>query len=176
MKREPIPARLDMCARHDLAVGNVDDGIDMSRPNRPCSGSHVRKKRLEGRRACRGRRRKGEKKGQGRNGEPHAVMFELLDSYLLENSPAKGAVVASLLASQPSGEHLRPFMEGIARLGDRTPDLALLALRLAAAHLRADDATVLALRDASQRARSGDTAARENYFKILRGDGTSSAP
>uniref|UniRef100_E6Q0X6 Uncharacterized protein n=1 Tax=mine drainage metagenome TaxID=410659 RepID=E6Q0X6_9ZZZZ len=104
------------------------------------------------------------------------MMFELLDSYLLESSPAKGAVVAALLASKPSGEHVRPFMEGIARLREQTPDLALLALRLAAANLRADDATVLALRDASQRARSGDPAARESYFQILRGDGTSSIP
>ena len=103
-------------------------------------------------------------------------MFEVLDSYLLESEPNKAAVVAALLAAGPGAEHLRPFMEGIARLGERTPDLALLALRLAAANLRADDAAVLALRDASQRARSGDAAARDTYFKILQVDGTSTTP
>ena len=103
-------------------------------------------------------------------------MFELLDSYLLESAPDKAAVIAALLAQQPGGEHVRPFMEGIARLGERTPDLALLALRLAAANIRADDATVLALRDASQRARSGDASAREAYFQILRRNGTQSTP
>lgn len=103
-------------------------------------------------------------------------MFELLDSYLLESAPDKAAVIAALLAQQPGGEHVRPFMEGIARLGERTPDLALLALRLAAANIRADDATVLALRDASQRARSGDASARAAYFQILRLDGTQPTP
>ena len=165
-----------MRAGKNRAVADIDDGIEMSRPKRAGRNAHTLAKVAEGGGSRRRRRREGEKKGQGRDGEPHAVMFELLDSYLLESAPGKAAVIAALLAQKPNGEHLRPFMEGIARLGDRTPDLALLALRLAAANLRADDATVLALRDASQRARSGDASAREAYFKILRIDGTSPTP
>jgi hypothetical protein len=92
--------------------------------------------------------------------------FELLDGYLLNGTPSKGEVVAELLRKRPDAQGAPPFYEGMRRLGARTPDLALIALRLVLAGKRADDATVARLRDVVMRARSGDAAAREEYRAI----------
>jgi hypothetical protein len=48
-------------------------------------------------------------------------------------------------------------------LGDRTPDLALIALRIVLGGHPADDASVSAARDALERLRSGDETARADY-------------
>jgi hypothetical protein len=89
--------------------------------------------------------------------------FELLDGYLLDGTPAKAEVVRKLLEAGPSGEGSAPFYEGMQRLGARTPDLALIALRLVLAGRKADDAGVTRLRDVVARARAGDAAARDEY-------------
>ena len=71
------------------------------------------------------------------------------------------------------GRHAKgaaPFYEGMERLGSRTPDLALIALRLVLAGRPADDATVVALRDVAARARAGDAAARAQYRTLARRD------
>jgi hypothetical protein len=94
--------------------------------------------------------------------------FELLDGYLLDGVPSKSEVVRALLDEKPGAEGAAPFYEGLQRLGARTPDLALIALRLVLAGKRADDATVAWLRDVVARARSGDSAAREEYRTIDR--------
>jgi hypothetical protein len=89
--------------------------------------------------------------------------FELLDGYLLDGVPSKSEVVRRLLESRPQAEGAPPFYEGMRRLGARTPDLALIALRLVLSGRKADDASVTRLRDVVTRARSGDTAARGEY-------------
>jgi hypothetical protein len=93
--------------------------------------------------------------------------FELLDGYLLGGTPAKSEVVARLLEDRPQAEGAAPFYEGLQRLGARTPDLALMALRLVLAGKRADDATVTRLRDVVARARAGDDAARGEFQALL---------
>lgn len=94
--------------------------------------------------------------------------FESLDGYLLNGSPSKSEVVRALLEARPPGDGASPFYEGIERLGSRTPDLALIALRLVLAGRKADDATVAWLRDVVARARSGDEAARDEYRSLNR--------
>ncbi len=94
--------------------------------------------------------------------------FELLDGYLLDGEPSKSEVVRALLERRPQAEGASPFYEGLARLGARTPDLALIALRLVLAGRKADDATVTWLRDVVTRARTGDAAAREEYRSLDR--------
>ncbi len=92
--------------------------------------------------------------------------FELLDGYLLGGTPSKAEVVRALLESRPEAEGAPPFYEGMQRLGARTPDLALIALRLVLAGRKADDAAVTWLRDVVERARAGDAGAREEYFTL----------
>jgi hypothetical protein len=94
--------------------------------------------------------------------------FELLDGYLLDGTPSKSEVVRKLLEIRPSAQGSAPFYEGMERLGARTPDLALIALRLVLAGKKADDATVAGLRDVAARARSGDAAARDEYRTSLK--------
>ena len=89
--------------------------------------------------------------------------FELLDGYLLGGTPPKSEVVLKLLEIRSPAEGAAPFYEGLERLGARTPDLALIALRLVLAGRKADDATVARLRDVVARARSGDAGARDEY-------------
>ncbi len=94
--------------------------------------------------------------------------FELLDGYLLQAKPAKADVVKALLAQRSDVAAAQPFYEGMRMLGARTPDLTLLALRLVLAGKKADDESVVLLRDLSERARSGqDSAAREAYMRAL---------
>jgi|SRR5580700_449344 hypothetical protein len=95
--------------------------------------------------------------------------FELLDGYLLDGTPSKSEVVRALLEARPGADGgAAPFYEGIERLGSRTPDLALIALRLVLAGRKADDATVTWLRGVVARARTGDAAAREEYRSLDR--------
>ncbi len=94
--------------------------------------------------------------------------FESLDGYLLDGSPSKADVVREILDGRPAVEGAAPFYEGIARLGARTPDLTLIALRLVLAGRKADDGAVTWLRGIVDRARAGDAAAREEYRTIDR--------
>ena len=92
--------------------------------------------------------------------------FELLDGYLLNGAPPKPEVVRALLDIRPQAEGAAPFYEGLQRLGARTPDLALIALRLVLAGNKADDAAVTRLRDVVARARAGDAAARDEFHAL----------
>ncbi len=92
--------------------------------------------------------------------------FELLDGYLLDGTPSKAEVVRRLLERRLPAAGAAPFYEGMERLGARTPDLALLALRLVLAGRKADDEAVTRLRDLAGRAREGDDAARRLYRAI----------
>ncbi len=94
--------------------------------------------------------------------------FELLDGYLLDGAPSKSEVVRALLERRPPADGAAPFYEGISRLGSRTPDLALIALRLVLAGRKADDSAVTWLRSLVARARAGDAAAREEYRSLDR--------
>ncbi|HVR46678.1 MAG TPA: hypothetical protein VMT95_08630 [Candidatus Binatia bacterium] len=94
--------------------------------------------------------------------------FELLDGYLLDCSPPKAEVVRDLLRRRPEAPGAAPFYEGMERLGARTPDLSLIALRLVLGGKKADDAAVVRLRDVVERARSGDAAARAEYAALDR--------
>jgi hypothetical protein len=94
--------------------------------------------------------------------------FELLDGYLLDGEPQKGEVVRRLLEERPRSSAASAFYEGLQRLGARTPDLALIALRLVLAGGRADDASVTAARALIERARTGDASAREEFHALLR--------
>jgi hypothetical protein len=93
--------------------------------------------------------------------------FELLDGYLLDGVPSKPDVVSRLLETRPEANGAAPFYEGLQRLGARTPDLALIALRLVLAGIKADDAAVVRLREVVTRARAGDAAARDEFRAIL---------
>jgi|SRR6516162_4653184 hypothetical protein len=96
------------------------------------------------------------------------MKFELLDGYLLDGVPTKAEVVRKLLEMRPNAPGAAPFYEGLQRLGTRTPDLALVALRLVLARQKADDAAVTWLRGVVERARAGDIAARDEYRTIDR--------
>jgi hypothetical protein len=96
------------------------------------------------------------------------MSFELLDGYLLDGAPSKAEVVRALLDVRPQAEGALPFYEGLERLGARTPDLALIALRLVLAGRKADDTSVTWLRGVIDRAHAGDAAAREEYRSLNR--------
>jgi hypothetical protein len=96
--------------------------------------------------------------------------FELIDEYLLTGKPPKARVVKDLLANPSTLAEAVPFYEGMKMLGERTPDLALVALRLVLAGKRADDASVVALRSHADAARAGGAdaaAARDAYARAL---------
>ncbi len=94
--------------------------------------------------------------------------FELLDGYLLAGRPPKEELVSRLLAARADGAAAAPFYEGVERLGARTPDLALIALRLVLAGKKADDEAVTRLRGLVARARAGDAGAADEYRDLLR--------
>ncbi|MGC1380247.1 MAG: hypothetical protein WA814_04405 [Candidatus Baltobacteraceae bacterium] len=98
------------------------------------------------------------------------MRFESLDGYLLDGAPSKAEVVRHLLGERPIAEGASPFYEGMERLGARTPELTLIALRLVLAGRKADDASVVRLREIVGRARAGDSAARQEYRAIARID------
>lgn len=94
--------------------------------------------------------------------------FELLDGYLLDGMPCKAEVVRQLLENRSHAPAAAPFYEGFRRLGARTPDLALIALRLVLAGKKADDAAVTRVRDLIARVRAGDPSARDEYRALPR--------
>lgn len=100
-----------------------------------------------------------------------AVEFELLDGYLLDGNPPKAEVVRRLLQTRPDAPGAAPFYEGMQRLGARTPELTLIALRLVLAGRKADNAGVVWLRDVVARARAGDAGARDEYRSLDRSNG-----
>jgi hypothetical protein len=93
---------------------------------------------------------------------------EALDRYLLTGSPAKADVVAGLLAAPSPPDRAGPFLEGLRVLGPRTPDLALIALRLAISAKPHGDHDVSRLRGLVERARGGDAQARDAYAAEFR--------
>ncbi|MDQ2679615.1 MAG: hypothetical protein M3Y21_01135 [Candidatus Eremiobacteraeota bacterium] len=95
------------------------------------------------------------------------MKFEQLDSYLLRGTPTKKELVGELLADRSELPAAGAFYSGLELLGERAPDLSLLALRLVLAGKKADDESVVRLRGYSERARGGDSAAREAYYKEL---------
>ncbi len=97
----------------------------------------------------------------------------LLDAHLLDGEPTRRSLVERLLAQPPPAEAARPFYEGLRILGDRTPELALIALRLTIAGRRADDEAVGRLRRLLGRARAGGEDgehARQEYAALLQED------
>jgi hypothetical protein len=94
--------------------------------------------------------------------------FESLDAYLLDGMPTKGEVVRQLLEDRPHEQAAAAFYEGFERLGARTPDLALIALRLVLAGVKADDAAVTRARDLIAGVHAGDPAARDEYRELVR--------
>jgi hypothetical protein len=95
----------------------------------------------------------------------------LLDAHLLGGEPARAVVVERLLAQPPPSDEARPFYEGLRILGARTPELALIALRLTLAGRRPDDGTVSRARELIALARAGGAgapAAKEAYAELLR--------
>lgn len=94
--------------------------------------------------------------------------FELLDRYLLRGSPAKSEVVRMLLEKRSTLPEVRPYYEGLAMLGARTPDLALIALRLVLAGKVADDSSVVRLRELTERSRAGGSDAQQSRAAYLR--------
>ena len=93
--------------------------------------------------------------------------FESLDAYLLDGVPQKGEVVRQLLENRPHEQAAAAFYEGFERLRARTPDLALIALRLVLAGVKADDAAVRRARPIA-RVHAGDPAARDEYRGLVR--------
>lgn len=79
----------------------------------------------------------------------------MLDGYLLHGTPDKATVVSALLADRDPAPAVRAHLEGLRILGPRTPDLALVALRLAAGGKPTGDGEVIAARDLVERARRG---------------------
>jgi hypothetical protein len=98
------------------------------------------------------------------------AIFELLDRYLLDGSPEKGEVVSALLEARAGGAAAQPFYDGMRLLGARSPDLSLIALRIVLAGKKADDASVVRLREVVDRARRGDPEARSEYQALLAPD------
>jgi hypothetical protein len=96
--------------------------------------------------------------------------FDSLDSYLLEERPAKAEIIKSLLEARPGGTAAAAFYQGMEMLGPRTPDLTLIALRLVLAGKAADDESVKHLRSIVERARTkdgGTKAAAQEYREAL---------
>jgi hypothetical protein len=96
--------------------------------------------------------------------------FESLDEYLLRGTGRKADLIENLLADRSTIPAAAPFYEGMRMLGARTPDLTLVALRLVLAGKRADDASVVALRDHAATARAGGEGAapaRVAYRELL---------
>jgi len=90
----------------------------------------------------------------------------LIDSYLLEAKPDKATLVKKLLVEPDPPAAARPFLEGVRLLGARTPDLALIGLRLALVGMLSDDESVTRFRDLVERARRGGAdgeAAKAEY-------------
>jgi hypothetical protein len=90
-----------------------------------------------------------------------------LDRFLLTGAPAKAELVASLLERPSAVPAAKPFYEGMRMLGPRTPDMALIALRLVLSGRHAEDESVVRLRGYVERARKGgpDGEAARDAFR-----------
>jgi hypothetical protein len=98
------------------------------------------------------------------------VDFGSIDTYLLDGAPAKKDLVRGLLEANAADAATRPFYEGLRLLGPRTPDLALIALRLASAGKKATDDEVATLRSLAEEVRAGGeraVPARAEYHARL---------
>lgn len=84
-----------------------------------------------------------------------------LDEYLLYGRPPKQYVIDRLLAERQAMVGGAGFYAGMEMLGSRTPDLTLMALRLALAGHRADDDAIVRLREICERSRAGGEGARQ---------------
>lgn len=98
------------------------------------------------------------------------MKFDSLDGYLLEEKPPKAQVVKELLKDRADVPGSAAFYQGIQMLGSKTPDLTLIALRLVLAGKKADDTTVIRMRQIVERARAKGIDAQsavEAYYKEL---------
>ncbi len=97
------------------------------------------------------------------------ILVELhpLDGYLLDGTPAKAEAIAAALRERSDAPRAQPFYRALERVGAGAADEALLALRIVLGGKDADDATVIAAREARTRAKGGDAAGRETYFSVV---------
>jgi hypothetical protein len=80
--------------------------------------------------------------------------LEDLDAYLLSETGEKATLVRALLGQRSSTAAAAPFYRMLEAVGERVPDDALCALRIALAGSYADDSRVLALRSLVNEARA----------------------
>lgn len=85
---------------------------------------------------------------------------EMLDRYLLTGQGDKATLVQALLRHRSPQDGAAPFYRALESVGERTPDDALIALRIAIAGRRPDDARVLAVRSLVAAARNAQSDAR----------------
>ncbi len=90
-----------------------------------------------------------------------------IDGYLLEGSPAKADAVAAILADRDPGEHAQPFYRALELLGAKTPDEALMGLRIALTGRLPEDDDIRTLRAHVAAARTGDATARAAYLAAV---------
>lgn len=81
--------------------------------------------------------------------------FGFLDGHLLDGAPPLRETVERILAELPRKPTTKPFVEGIRMLRARVPELTLIALRLALAGGRIDDARVARMRELPAQVRAG---------------------
>jgi hypothetical protein len=97
---------------------------------------------------------------------------DLLDTYLLTGGVDRGKLVERLLKERSAHERTAPFYRALESLGARTPEDALIALRIAMTGEAPSDARVLALRAVVAQARGAATeadreAVRSRYRREL---------
>jgi hypothetical protein len=90
-----------------------------------------------------------------------------LDGYLLDGVPAKEEAVAAVLAARAPVDAAQPFYRALEALGARVADEALIAMRVALAGRRPDDAEILTLRAHLAAARGGDAGGRRAYLAAV---------
>jgi hypothetical protein len=91
-----------------------------------------------------------------------------IDGYLLDGQPSKEAAVAAALTDRHPAEAAQPFYRALELLGPRTPDEALMGLRVAMTAGRPpSDDDIRVARERVAAARSGDDAARAAYLTAL---------
>jgi hypothetical protein len=80
--------------------------------------------------------------------------LEDLDAYLLSEKGEKATLVRALLGQRSSTAAAAPFYRMLESIGERVPDDALCALRIALAGSYADDSRVLTIRALVNEARA----------------------
>jgi hypothetical protein len=102
--------------------------------------------------------------------------IKALDRYLLAGEGEKANLVERLLAARSGEPAAAPFRRMLEAVGERVPDDALLAFRIALSGRTPDDGDVLDLRSAVRAARSHAAGtheseeARARYARTLAGD------